>query len=68
MNDQFRVADKAAAASRKRSRRRALPVTVTPVNPRVMNATRKLAGGDARRLRVLGPDEVLVENQPRGGE
>jgi hypothetical protein len=40
--------------------RRAAPVQVTRVDPRVLSAAMKLAGGDVRRLRVISPTRVEV--------
>jgi len=52
--------------SRARRERKAQPVTVTRVPELAWAEALRLAGGDARRLRVSGPDGVLVLNHPRG--
>jgi len=50
---------------RRRSRRRAQPVTVCVVDALVLAVAVDMAGGDRSRVRILGPTTVLVENQPR---
>jgi hypothetical protein len=46
-----------------RSPRRTEVVRLRP-NPLAWNAALKLAGGDAKRIEVLAPDELVVHNSP----
>ena len=58
-----------AAAKRRYTRRRLNgPVTVTRVDPQLHAEALEAAGGDPARFRILGPGEVDVLNQPRGGQ
>jgi hypothetical protein len=42
------------------------PVTTITVSPAVMAEALRLAGGDARRIRIESATSVVVVNQPRG--
>ena len=56
-----------AAGSRARVRR-AGPVTTTQVDRAVRELALIFADGNAARLRIISPTEVIVENKPRGGK
>jgi hypothetical protein len=63
---QFRVHGYAAARRRSRRPPAPSPVTREQVPEIVMLTALELAGGDRRRIRVLGATTVLVVNQPKG--
>lgn len=64
VSDMFRVADKAAAATPKRGRRRPSPVETLRVHAEVWEHALDLAGGDVRRLLVEHASSVVVLNHP----
>jgi hypothetical protein len=56
-----------AAARRARSRpRHSHPLIVQVADPLLMATALAMAGGDARRLIILSPTQVIVQNRPRG--
>jgi len=48
-----------------RARRRSAPVTVTRPDPDAWALALRLAGGDAKRLLVVSPVEIIIANNPR---
>jgi hypothetical protein len=61
----FKVTELAAARKQRRQpqRRNGKVHTVTP-DPHIWKEALRLAGGDAKRLRVVSPAEVVVLNNP----
>jgi len=56
----FQVHANAAAKRARRPRPAKQPVLVTRVNRGVMATALRLAGGDARRIRIISPTQVRV--------
>jgi hypothetical protein len=62
----FDVGVPAATQGQHASRPRSGPVTMTRVVPAVWRMAMRLAGGDARRLRLIDQGTVLVLNRREG--
>jgi len=62
---EFRIHRNAAVRHRPRAQAQQ-PITVTRPDPDAWTLALRLAGGDAKRLLVVSPVEIIVANNPRG--